>query len=323
MPMKVVETQRKGRILNRPQFACLRSACSLNVTRGCGFLCVYCYARGYPEAPPPGEVHLYKNLPEKLARELDNPRRRSRISWVAFNTASDCFQPHPDVLDVTYEAMKTILDRGIGISFLTKGCVPDRFIDLFSSSPHLVLPRIGLVSVDPAYQELFEPHAASPSERLENLDRLLGKGIHAEVRVDPIIPFLTDDESSVRKLCRAVFDRGVVELSISYLHLRPAILEQLRGELPRTEFELLRSCFGAGHWTEVGSSSRSKLIPRSIRERGYGRFREIAGGFGISARVCSCKNPDMPGELCGWGHPVQEIGKEPSTGGTQLDLFRC
>jgi len=104
--MRFLEVERKGRVLNKAQFGCLRDCFTLNITKGCEFLCAYCYARGYPGAPVSGEVHVYGNLSDKLAKELDNPRRRSEASWVAFNTASDSFQTHPFVLDVAYHTME-------------------------------------------------------------------------------------------------------------------------------------------------------------------------------------------------------------------------
>jgi DNA repair photolyase len=147
--MDLIEVERKGRVLTKAQFGCLKNDYTLNVTRGCEFMCVYCYARGYPGAPCSGEVNLYRNLPEKLAEEIDSPRRRSVVEWVVFNTASDSFQTHPMVLDVTYRTMKVLLERGIGFSFLTKGRIPDRFIQLFSDYPELVTSRIDLVSMSP------------------------------------------------------------------------------------------------------------------------------------------------------------------------------
>jgi DNA repair photolyase len=170
--MKIVEIERKSRVLHKAQFGCLRNTFTLNVTRGREFMCVYCYARGYPNAPRPGEVFLYKNLPEKLASELERPRGRSHANWVAFNTASDCFQTHPAVQDVAFQVMRMLLERSIGFSFITKGRIPDRFIELFSHYPQFVHPPVCLVSVRARYQEVFEPHAATPSERIRNVEPL-------------------------------------------------------------------------------------------------------------------------------------------------------
>ena len=318
--MALIEVQRKSRILTKAQFGCLRSVYTLNVTRGCEFICAYCYARGYPGAPFSGEVHVYGNLPERLADELDNPRRRSVVQLVAFNTASDSFQTHPMILDITYRTMRVLLERGIGFSFLTKGWIPDRFIELFSHYPGLVFARIGLVSTSPRYRKLFEPFAATAEERLKNVDRLKAAGIEVEVRIDPVIPFYTDDETSIRNLYEALAERDIRTVSLSYLHLRPAILEQLQQELPPTESTLLRSCFETQPWALVGNSTRSKLIPLPLRKKGYGRFLGFAKEFGIEPLICSCKNPDVPSHRCSTG---MKAAHSHAGEMKQLSLFSC
>jgi DNA repair photolyase len=318
--MKFVEIGRKSRVLTKSDFGCLRGAHTLNVTRGCEFKCTYCYARGYPDTPL-GTVHIFSNLAEKLAAELDSPRRRTVIHRVLFNTASDSFQTQPDILDVTFRTMKVLLERGIGFSFLTKGWIPNRFITLFSDYPKLIVARIGLVSLSERYQNLFEPGAASPVERLQNIDRLLDIGINVDVRIDPIIPFCTDDEVSINRLYKALAERHINTVSISYLHLRPAILDQLRRELPSTEFNILRSCFENKPWTVVGASTRSKLIPLPLRRKGYRRFLERSKVFGITSLICACKNPDMNGHQCSntfSDHASMKSGREKTK---QLYLF--
>ena len=317
---RVIEIDRRSPALARAGFGCLRGAHTINVTRGCEFDCVYCYARGYPDAPATGEVYLYRNLPEQLAAELDNPRRRTAVHRVIFNTASDSFQTHPAVLDIAYQTMQVLMKRRIGFSFLTKGEIPQRFIALFSEHPQLVSARIGLVSTRPRFREVFEPHAAPTAARLRNITNLRAAGVDVEVRVDPIIPFLTDDAQSVRSLFSAVAERGVRRVTLSYLHLRPAIFEQLRHELPAAEFALLRTCFETRPWSVVGSSTRCKLIPAPLRRKGYGRFREIAGEFDLIPLICACKNPDLPAQLCSVrDEPPRETGGK----GRQLSLFPC
>jgi DNA repair photolyase len=321
--MNLIASARKSRVLSRAEFGCLRGAYTLNVTRGCEFDCVYCYARGYPEAPTAGEVHLYRNLPEKLAAELDNPRRRAPVRRVIFNTASDSFQTHPDILDVTYSAMSVLLERRIGLSFLTKGAIPRRFIELFAKRPELVSARIGLVSIEPRFREVFEPRAATVDARLQNIESLSAAGLEVEVRVDPIIPFRSDAPSSIRSLLGALAERSVRRVILSYLHLRPSIFGQLQHELPPREFGLLRTCFETRPWSTVGTSSRSKLVPPVLRQKGYRRFIEVADEFGITALICACKNPDLPGQLCSRSlleaDPLSKAGSQPR----QLSLFPC
>lgn len=321
--MKLTEVDRKSRVLTRAQFGCLRNAHTLNITRGCEFTCVYCYARGYPDAPFCGDVHLYRKLPEKLAAELDSPRRRSVVQRVVFNTASDSFQTHPGILDITFATMKVLLERGIGFSFLTKGWIPNRFMDLFAEHPDLIVARIGLVSMADRYRDLFEPYTATVAERLQNIERLQAVAVNVEVRIDPIIPFYTDDKATIERLFESLSSRQITSVALSYLHLRPAILDQLRKELPPTEFNVLHSCFERKPWTKVGAATRSKLIPRALRNKGYRRFMDLAPKFGIRPLICQCKNPDLPGQLCSSWFETKKNKKQLNQKEKQLSLFPC
>ncbi len=315
---KIIPRLRKSRVLTPAQFGCLKGISTLNITNGCIFECTYCYARGYSQAPQKGEVYLYVNLPSLLREEL--LRKKVVPPWVILNTSSDCFQHHPDILDITYEVIRTLVERGIGISFLTKGVIPHRFFDLLKMSPEKVLGQIGLVSFSERYWKEYEPGTPAPKKRLENVQRLKEIGIVPEVRIDPIIPFVTDTEIEATILFRRLKETGVKRVTLSYLHLRPAIERQLMIELSPLHRKVIESCFKAQEWKAIGSSARTKLLPKTLREKGYERMREAAKVFGITASVCQCKNPDLKGDLCSSGRARSSIGKRAAR---QLPLFQC
>jgi DNA repair photolyase len=315
---RVIPRLRKGKILTPAHFGCLDGIPTLNITNGCIFQCTYCYARGYSQAPKKGEIYLYANLPSLLEDEL----RRKKIipPWIIFNTSSDCFQPHPDILHVTDEVIQILLDRGIGISFLTKGIIPERFFDLFAEFPGKILAQIGLVSLSERYWKGYEPHTPSPEQRIENIRNLKKVGVSPEIRIDPIIPFVTDTVGEVEALFTRLEALGVKRVTLSYLHLRPAIQQQLMKELSPLHQTIIESCFRTQEWKTVGSSSKTKLLPRPIRERGYERMRKIAKGLGITALICQCKNPDLEADLCGSGRARTRVLDKRQG---QLPLFRC
>ena len=315
---KVSPRFRRGKVLTPAQFGCLSGIPTLNITAGCIFQCTYCYARGYRQAPPQGEIHLYVNLPNLLKKELSGKKVAPR--WVILNTSSDCFQTHPDILDVTHEVIQILLNGGIGISFLTKGSIPHRFFSLFKRSPDKIFAQMGVVSFSERYWREYEPGTPSPEERLENVQRLKEIGIVPEVRIDPIIPFVTDTEIGAAALFGQLKEVGVKRVTLSYLHLRPAIERQLMKELSPLHRKMIESCFGIQEWKAIGSSSKTKLLPKTVREKGYQRMKGIAERFGITASVCQCKNPDLNGDLCGSGRVKAVLGER---GPIQLPLFRC
>jgi len=320
---RVIPREKRSRVLKPGTFGCLRGAYAINVTQGCGLLCAYCYARGYATAPSKGDVYLFINLPELLRRELDSVRRRWLPGVSIFNTATDCFQPHPDILGVTYRAMVILLERGIDISFLTKGFIPQRFMELFRVYREKVHAQVGIVSLGEGYWRTYEPGAASPAEKLKNIERLLEAGVDTEARIDPVIPFVTDTPEGLEDLFRSLSQRGIRRASLSYLHLRPAIQKQLSSELPPLHRKLLDSCFESQDWAEVGMSTRTKLLPQRLRENGYGRMKAIAEAYGISTAICRCKNPDMNGKLCPSSNVRRAISIVRISRDKQLTLFSC
>jgi DNA repair photolyase len=315
---KIIPRLRKGKVLTSAQFGCLEGIPTLNVTSGCIFECTYCYARGYSQAPKKGEVDLYVNLPGLLREELAKKKVIPR--WVILNTSSDCFQHHPDILNITFEVIQILVDHGIGISFLTKGFIPHRFFDLLRISPEKVLTQIGVVSLSERYWKEYEPGTPSPAKRLENVLRLKEIGIVPEIRIDPMIPFITDTEIEATTLFGRLQEIGVKRVTLSYLHLRPAIERQLMKELSSLQRKVIESCFKAQEWKAIGSSTRTKLLPTTVREKGYQRMKEIGERFGITASVCQCKNPDLKGNLCSSGRARMAIDKRTAK---QLPLFQC
>ncbi len=314
----VIPKLRKGKVLNPAQFGCLQGIPTLNITNGCIFQCTYCYARGYRQAPQEGEVCLYVNLPNLLKIEL--LRKKVVPRWMVLNTSSDCFQPHPDIIHVTCEVFRILLDHGIGISFLTKGLIPHGFFDLFKRFPERILAQIGLVSLSGRYWKEYEPGTPSPEERLGNIERLKEIGISPEVRIDPIIPFVTDTELEAATLFGRLQEIGAKRVTLSYLHLRPAIQKQLMKELSPLHRRVVESCFRTQDWKAIGSSAKTKLLPKTIREKGYERIKGIGERFGITASVCQCKNPDLKGDLCSSGRVKAVLGERNPA---QLPLFRC
>jgi DNA repair photolyase len=315
--LKIIKKTRKSPVLKASAFGCLKDTPSINLTRGCLHSCVYCYARGFTGAPPPGEVHLYQNLPEVLEREL--ARKRKIPSWVSFSTASDAFQAIDEVHEISYRTMKMLLERGIGISFLTKGLIPFEFIDLFKRYPHLVRARIGMVSLDDGYRELLEPFSAPPLVRLSLVRHLIHEGIETSVRVDPLIPNISDTEEAMEKLIRGLRAAQVRDVSVSYLVMRPSIMKQFRSELPSKLAKGILEHYDGQPWQRVITSARTRLAPKAMRMVRYRRFKQIAAQHGLECSLCGCKNPDLPWESC---HPwIGQIDLPRSQPGRQLNLF--
>src|SRR3990170_4655026 len=237
-----------------------------------------------------------EDLPARLEAELARMRRLPRA--VSLCTATDPFQPFPSLLSVTYQAAEMLLRRGITVTFLTKGFIPEEFVALFSRFPDLVRARIGLLSLDPGYHRTFEPGTAPPEVRLGNLRRLRAAGIAAGVRHDPVIPGVTDKPEALARLFAALRKEGITSVDVGYLYIRPGIAQLLRDELPPAVARPLLSQFRSGPIEEVAASSHTQLLPPEIRVRSFFKIREAAREHGIVPILCRGRNPDMGADRC-------------------------
>jgi len=75
------------------------------------------------------------------------------------------------VLDQSFETMRTLLENNVGVQFVTKGIISDRFFDLFAKYPRLVSGQIGICSLDQSVADIVEPAAAPIAVQIETASR--------------------------------------------------------------------------------------------------------------------------------------------------------
>jgi len=295
--MEVVLKERKSSVLSPSTLKCLNHTPTLNPTAGCAHLCSYCYARGYSNYPGDETVVLYTNLAEKLENELS--RKRKIPEFVYFSPSCDAFQPVKQVLDATYRLMALLLKRGIGVSFLTKGRIPDKFIALFGSHSDNVNAHIGITTLNRQIQKQIEPHAATPGSRLKNIRALIQIGILPEVRFDPLIPGLTDPVSNLEPLLKILGGLGIKRTGLNYLFLRPIINRNIREDLGHTKvMEKISQAFCDNVDMQLlASKSRVKALSLDFRQKRYKHISLLAKPYGIETYVCGYKNPDVAEDL--------------------------
>ncbi len=240
---------------------------------------------------------LYTNLVEKLENELS--RKRKAPGFVYFSPSCDAFQPVKQVLDTTYSLMALLLRKGIGVSFLTKGRIPDRFIALFKSHSNNVNAHIGITTLNRQLQKQIEPHAATPGTRLKNISALVQIGILPEIRLDPLIPGLTDSTSNLDPLLAILGRSDIKKVGLNYLFLRPIINKNIREDLGHTKAmeEISQAFCDNVDLQLLASKSRVKALNLDFRQKQYKHISLLAKPYGIKTYVCGYKNPDVAEDL--------------------------
>ena len=296
--MTILRKSRKSSVLTPSQLRCLSKIPTINITSGCIHSCIYCYTKGYSQYPGDGRVILFTSIADKLSSEL--AKKRNKPIAVYFCPSCDPFQPDSRILDQSFKVMEMLLRKGVGVQFVTKANIPANFIDLFAKSNRLVCAQIGLTTTDDKIRKIFEPNAASVSDRMSSIRKLVTVGVQASVRADPLIYGVTDSDESLANLFSSISRIGIDEVAISYLFLRPSIRKSIEKNI--SDNELLRKLFmpySGGVTVPIGmKNSCGVVLPKEVRESAFARIKKIAAKFGIVINICGCKNPDITTQYC-------------------------
>ncbi|MCX7766951.1 MAG: radical SAM protein [Candidatus Sumerlaeia bacterium] len=287
--------QRRGAILTHPMLPCLAPYHTLNLTAGCPNKCFYCYAQSYDFVPNWGTVTFFDNTFQRLQEEL--PRMKRRPKLVYFSTYCEPFLNIDIILETQYKIMKLLLESNISLLISTKGTIPERFINLFSRFPGKVHIQVGITTVNDRIRQLLEPGSASIKDRLFNIEQLLKSRINVEARIDPLLPGLTDTDSSLTLLLETLSKLGVQRAVASYLFLRCGIQTDANLNYEKWSFKKMLRIY-THKVTDYCGSGKIWLPNTDYRRERYVTIKKIAETKNIGIKLCSCKNKDLTTDCC-------------------------
>ncbi|MFX0194805.1 MAG: radical SAM protein [Candidatus Hodarchaeota archaeon] len=208
---------------------------ALNPYRGCEHGCTYCYAPAVlRETRPWGQfVDIKRNIPSILAKEL----RRRMKGHVGIGTVTDAYQPVEQRYEVTRRCLEQLLRFDFPISIQTKSSLVLRDLDLLKQFSQVDV-GVTITSYDDNLRQVFEPRAASVSERLVTLEQLSAHGIATWLFLGPILPSITD--KNLEDLIKAAMKSGVQEIIIDKLRLKAGIWKRMVHGLKQTNPELIK-----------------------------------------------------------------------------------
>lgn len=182
---------------------------NMNIYRGCNHGCIYCDSRS--------ACYGIQNFDEVCAKTdalriiRDDLRRKNKAGVVATGAMSDPYNPYEQKHELTRHALELLSAYGFGAAIATKSDLVTRDIDVLREimrfSP--VLVKVTLTTTDDTLASIIEPHAPSPSKRLEALHALSEAGIPTCVLLMPVLPFITDTEANLTAIVAHASAAGV------------------------------------------------------------------------------------------------------------------
>jgi len=246
---------------------------SLHPYTGCSHQCLYCYATSY--------IRVERSTPKKdfIKRLLRDLERANPQIPISMSNSSDPYPPEEAAYKLTRKTLEILLPRGFKVLVVTKGALVARDADLLSKGNAAVTMTI--TTLDENLAKRLEPGAPSPRERINALRVLVEHNVPVGVRVDPIIPFLNDDESEIKELIETLASIGVKFIVTSTYKARPDNLKRMKKGFPEIADKLDRLYRASGEWVRG-----YWYLPLILRKKLLRPVIEAARKMGLEYATC-------------------------------------
>jgi DNA repair photolyase len=177
---------------------------------------------------------------------------------------------------LTRETLKILSRSNCGIQIITKSTLVARDADILKDACATVALTITTDNDDLA--KLIEPNAPNPSERLRTVKILVRNGLNVSVRVDPIIPFVNDEQDA---LISKIAESGAKQVTASTYKARTRDWRRFAAALP-TAAKKLKPLY----WDQGERAHGCLMLPRDLRLKLLSGVRRSALEHGLDFAVC-------------------------------------
>ena len=261
---------------------CTAEKLLINPYNGCSHNCLFCYSHalaGYFHLfREKGVVAVFKDFDKKVAGQLDGIRI---ASCGYLSPVTDPFQPINEKYGLGEKIIKEFVDRNIPVQFTTKGSISDTALKLIKKQEHS-FGEVSILTLDEDKRKRLMAGGASTDELVRNIERLANEGKFAVCRIDPIVPYATDEKGELEELVQTVVDAGAGHIITSCMDIPRALKYEIyevlekRFGIPKREFERL--------YTEVISGRSHANI--EYRRKLFGMMREICDRNKVTMSLC-------------------------------------
>jgi DNA repair photolyase len=264
-PATEVREEQARSIVSRNNSPDVAFAQSVNPFKGCEHGCVYCFARpshAYLELSPgldfETKLFVKTNAAALLREELG--RSGYACAPIALGINTDAYQPIERRYRITRSCLEVLAETKHPVSFITKGALIERDIDLLAemARDNLITVYFSITTLDNHLAAKMEPRASAPHARLRAMQRLHEAGVPVGVMVAPVIPMINDRE--VEHILEAAKEHGAQ--SAGYVLLR----------LPHELKTIWRE------WLELHYPDRAKHVMSLIQQMRGGKDYDSAFG---------------------------------------------
>ena len=181
---------------------------NMNLYRGCSHRCSYCDSRSNCYHINNFDIVRGKeNALYILEQELS---KKKELGVIGIGSMSDTYNPLEREFEQTRGALKLISKYGFGVSIDTKSDLILRDLDLLKeiNSKNNVIIKFTITTPNDELSKIIEPNVCVSSKRFQAIKELSNNGIFAGIMMNPVLPFITDQEKDIKELVRLASEFG-------------------------------------------------------------------------------------------------------------------
>jgi DNA repair photolyase len=272
------------------------SKLTFNPYTGCDHQCTYCYGTSY--IPNFKECHPKKDALTMLKREA----AKLKGETISISNSSDPYPRVEATEGLTRRCLEILVGNNCKVQIITKSNLVTRDDDLLTKVPSTV--ALTITTDDDSLAKILEPFAPSPSQRIRAVQDLIKAGIQVSVRIDPIIPFVNDQQ---QKLIKTLASIGVKHITCSTYKAKADNWMRFSQALPQIAEKLKPLYFVRGE--KIGGSA---FLPRELRYKILKDVRDLVEANGMKFGVCREGLPKLNTAVCdgSWLMPQSKEDKQ-------------
>ncbi|MCM8772945.1 MAG: radical SAM protein [Candidatus Omnitrophica bacterium] len=262
---------------------CTSERILLNPYIGCEVECFFCYALGYPgnfqKFRKEKKIYIYKNFVENLKEQID----KLNIVFCGYlSPVTEPFQEVEKIYCLSERTIKLFVEKNIPIEFITKSVIPESIIELIKMQKHS-FGQVSILTPNEDIRKVLMKKGATTSELFENIRNLAKNGIFAVCRIDPIIPFITDNKKELEIVIKRAIDNGAKHIVASIMDIPVLIKSDI--------MNYIKKKFGNEIWQKIETLYIERIGNYLHANINYRReiftfLREVCDKLNITFALC-------------------------------------
>lgn len=262
---------------------CTSERILLNPYIGCEVGCFFCYALSYPgrfqKARKENLIFVYENFFENVKSQID----KINVAFCGYlSPVTEPFQEVEKIYHISERIIELFVDMNIPVEFITKEVIPDSVIEKIKNQKHS-FGQVSILTIDEELRKKLMKKGAKTDELFKNIEKLAKNGIFSVCRIDPIIPYITDDKEKLKNLIKIAVDKGA-------RHIIASVMD-IPGRIKNDVFAHIKENFGELTLREIVKLYNEKIgtwynADINYRRNIFGFLREICDKYNVSFALC-------------------------------------